>query len=154
MIRNKEKTGPVGSARRASEAEQDYLEAILELIEAKGYAKAVEIAQRLQLKGPSVTRMVQKLSRDGFLKYEKYRGIIMTERGRATAADMKRRHQLIRQFLIGLGVDAKTANLDAEGMEHHVSPRTLKCLANWLAKTPRFPRRKARSFRRAGPGGR
>ena len=133
-------------ARRASEAEQDYLEAILELIEAKGYAKAVEIAQRLNLKGPSVTRMVQKLSRDGFLRYEKYRGIVMTEHGRATAADMKRRHQLIRQFLIGLGVDARTADMDAEGMEHHVSPKTLKCLANWLTRTPGLARGKAVSF--------
>ena len=133
-------------ARRASEAEQDYLEAILELIEAKGYAKAVEIAQRLNLKGPSVTRMVQKLSRDGFLRYEKYRGIVMTEHGRATAADMKRRHQLIRQFLIGLGVDARTADRDAEGMEHHVSPKTLKCLANWLTRTPGLARGKAASF--------
>ena len=84
------------------------------MIEAKGYAKAVEIAQRLQLKGPSVTRMVQKLSRDGFLKYEKYRGIVMTRQGRATAADMRRRHHLIRKFLMGLGVDAQTANADAD----------------------------------------
>ncbi len=120
------------SLRHASEAGQDYLETIHELIETKGYAKAVEIAQHLKLKGPSVTRMVQKLSRDGYLTYEKYRGIVMTERGRATATDMQHRHQLIRQFLMGLGVDAKTANMDAEGMEHHVSPKTLKCLANWL----------------------
>lgn len=122
--------------RKASEAEQDYLEVIHELIEAKGYAKAVEIAQRLKLKGPSVTRMVQKLSRDGFLKYEKYRGIVMTERGRNTATDMQHRHQLIRQFLVGLGVDAKTADADAEGMEHHISPKTLKCLSSWLQKSP------------------
>lgn len=120
----------------ASEAEQDYLEAIHELIETRGYAKVVEIAERLKLKGPSVTRMVQKLSRDGFLKYEKYRGIIMTEKGRATATDMKHRHQLLRAFLMGLGVDEKTADADAEGMEHHVSPKTLKCLANWLAQRP------------------
>jgi len=131
MIGNRKKA-PL--PRRASEAEQDYLEAIHELIEAKGYAKAVEIAQRLQLKGPSVTRMLQKLSRDGFLKYEKYRGIVMTRQGRATATDMQRRHQLIRKFLMGLGVDAKTANTDAEGMEHHISPKTLKCLANWLSR--------------------
>lgn len=117
----------------ASEAEQDYLEVIHELIETRGYAKVVEIAERLHLKGPSVTRMVQKLSRDGFLKYEKYRGIVMTDQGRATATDMKHRHQLLREFLIGLGVDAKTAERDAEGMEHHISPKTLKCLSNWLS---------------------
>jgi Mn-dependent DtxR family transcriptional regulator len=121
--------------RRASAAAQDYLEVIHELIETKGYAKSVEIAEKLQLKGPSVTRMVQKLSRDGYLQYEKYRGIVMTRQGRATATDMQRRHRLIRRFLMGLGVDVKTADADAEGMEHHISPKTLKCLARWLSRT-------------------
>ncbi len=123
-------------SKSASEAEQDYLEAIHELIETKGYAKVVEIAERLNLKGPSVTRMVQKLSRDGYLKYEKYRGIVMTDQGRLTATDMQRRHHLLQNFLMGLGVDAKTAYADAEGMEHHVSPKTLKYLASWLEQKP------------------
>jgi Mn-dependent DtxR family transcriptional regulator len=121
--------------KTASTAEQDYLEAIQELIDSKGYVKAVEIAERLKLKGPSVTRMVQKLSRDGFLKYEKYRGIVLTDEGRETAMEMRRRHKLLREFLIDLGVDAKTADADAEGMEHHVSPKTLKCLASWLGRS-------------------
>jgi Mn-dependent DtxR family transcriptional regulator len=115
-----------------STAEQDYLEAIYELIEEKGYAKVVDIAERLALRGPSVTRMVQKLSRDGFLKSEKYRGIVMTEKGRATARDMQRRHQLLREFLMMLGVDSRTANEDAEGMEHHVSRKTLRCIDEFV----------------------
>jgi Mn-dependent DtxR family transcriptional regulator len=117
-----------------SSAEQDYLEAIEELIERKGYAKVVEIAERLNLKGSSVTRMIQKLARNGFLKYEKYRGITMTETGRRTAIEMKQRHQLLRNFLISVGVDPKTADDDAEGMEHHVSKKTLACLEKWLEK--------------------
>lgn len=124
-------------SQHESSAAQDYLETIYELIESKGYAKVVEIAQRLGLKGPSVTRMIQKLSREGFLKYEKYRGVIMTTRGKQTAIDMQRRHQLLRDFLMSLGVDAKTADRDAEGMEHHVSPLTLKCLARWLKNNAR-----------------
>lgn len=120
------------SQKECSTAEQDYLEAIYELIEEKGYAKVVDIAERLVLKGPSVTRMVQKLTRDGFLKSEKYRGIIMTEKGKATARDMQRRHQLLREFLMLLGVDHKTANMDAEGMEHHVSRKTLKCIDEFV----------------------
>ncbi|PIR21527.1 MAG: transcriptional regulator [Deltaproteobacteria bacterium CG11_big_fil_rev_8_21_14_0_20_47_16] len=118
--------------KTCSTAEQDYLEAIYELIEDKGYAKVVDIAERLSLKGPSVTRMVQKLSRDGFLKSEKYRGITMTSKGKATARDMQRRHQLLREFLQILGVDRKTADMDAEGMEHHVSKRTLKCIDEFV----------------------
>lgn len=118
--------------KNCSTAEQDYLEAIYELIEEKGYAKVVDIAAHLRLKGPSVTRMVQKLSRDGFLKSEKYGGIVMTENGRATARDMQRRHQLLRKFLMRLGVDRKTADADAEGMEHHVSRKTLRCIDKLL----------------------
>jgi len=117
-----------------SSAEQDYLEAIEGLIETKGYAKVVEIAERLNLKGSSVTRMIQKLARNGFLKYEKYRGITMTEAGRKTALEMKHRHKLLRNFLIEIGVDAKTADDDAEGMEHCVSRKTLAHLEKWLEK--------------------
>lgn len=118
--------------QKTTTAAQDYLEAIYELIEEKGYAKVVDIAAKLKLSGPSVTRMVQKLSRDGFLKSEKYRGITMTENGKATARDMQKRHQLLREFLMLLGVDSKTANLDAEGMEHCVSRKTLKCIDTFM----------------------
>jgi Mn-dependent DtxR family transcriptional regulator len=117
---------------KATTAAQDYLEAIYELIADKGYAKVVDIAEKLDLSGPSVTRMVQKLSREGFLKSEKYRGIIMTDKGKTTARDMQRRHQLLREFLILLGVDQKTANADAEGMEHHVSRKTLRCIDEFV----------------------
>ena len=126
------KTTPVRSS--PSSAEQDYLEAIEGLIESKGYAKVVEIAERLNLKGSSVTRMIQKLARNGYLTYEKYRGITMTERGRRTAIEMKQRHQLLRNFLIEIGVDPKTADDDAEGMEHCVSKKTLMRLEKWLQK--------------------
>lgn len=121
-------------AHKATTAAQDYLEAIYELIKEKGYAKVVDIAERLDLSGPSVTRMVQKLSREGFLKSEKYRGIIMTEKGKITARDMQKRHYLLREFLILLGVDSETANADAEGMEHHVSRKTLKCIEDFVAE--------------------
>jgi Mn-dependent DtxR family transcriptional regulator len=131
-------------SRAPSSAEQDYLEAIEELIERKGYAKVVEIAERLNLKGSSVTRMIQKLARNGFLKYEKYRGITMTEAGRRTAIEMKQCHQLLRNFLITVGVDPKTADDDAEGMEHHVSKKTLACLEKWLEKRAR-PERSRRA---------
>lgn len=129
------------NSKSVSTAEEDYLEAINDLIDTRGFAKVIEIAEKLKLKGPSVTRMVQKLSRDGYLKYEKYRGIVMTEKGRETAMEMRRRHELIRRFLIGLGVDAKTADADAEGMEHHVSPKTLKCLSDWLENGGRGSRK-------------
>lgn len=119
-------------AQKATTAAQDYLEAIYELIEEKGYAKVIDIAEKLGLSGPSVSRMVQKLSREGFLKSEKYRGITMTDKGRATAKEMQKRHHLLREFLMLLGVDHKTADADAEGMEHHVSRKTIKCIEDFV----------------------
>jgi Mn-dependent DtxR family transcriptional regulator len=126
----------MSTSRKPSTAEQDYLEAIHELIEQKGYAKVVDIAERLNLKGSSVTRMIQKLSTAGFLNYEKYRGLGMTTLGKKTATDMQKRHRLLRDFLIGIGVDAETAERDAEGMEHHVSDKTLKKLADYAKRHP------------------
>src|SRR5437016_13534018 len=68
-----------------SQSAEDYLERIQELIEEKGYARVVDIASSLQVKQASVTGMVQKLGEMGYLNYEKYRGLILTDKGRAVA---------------------------------------------------------------------
>ena len=64
-----------------SQTAEDYLERIHELIEEKGYARVVDIASSLRVKQASVTSMVQKLAELGYLNYEKYRGLVLTEKG-------------------------------------------------------------------------
>src|SRR6266513_2499442 len=64
---------------------EDYLERIHELIDKKGYARVVDIASSLKVKQASVTSMVQKLAEAGYLNYEKYRGLILTDQGRDVA---------------------------------------------------------------------
>jgi Mn-dependent DtxR family transcriptional regulator len=114
--------------RPASSAVEDYLEQILELINTKGYARVVDIAQRLSISQASVSNMVQKLDSDGLLKYEKYRGLVLTTAGEALARNITHRHQVLADFLQLLGLDESTIYHDVEGMEHHVSPATVHAL--------------------------
>src|SRR5882757_6945053 len=102
-------------------AVEDYLERILELINTKGYARVVDIAERLGISQASVTNMVQRLDAEGLLQYEKYRGLILTTAGESLAINITRRHESLTEFLNLLGLDAETVYRDVEGMEHHVS---------------------------------
>ena len=113
-----------------SQSAEDYLERIHELIEEKGYARVVDIARSLEVKQASVTSMVQKLGEAGYLNYEKYRGLILTEKGRAVARKIQQRHATLARFFSLFGLDADTQRLDIEGIEHHLSPATVECLAN------------------------
>jgi Mn-dependent DtxR family transcriptional regulator len=70
------------SALGSSTAVEDYLERILGLINSKGYARVVDIAAALKISQASVTNMVQRLDAEGLLKYEKYRGLILTVAGK------------------------------------------------------------------------
>jgi len=114
--------------RHASSVVEDYLERILELINNKGYARVVDIAQRLQISKASVTNMVQRLDAEGLLKYEKFRGLVLTTAGEALAQNITHRHQLLTDFLKLLGLDDEVIYHDVEGMEHHISPPTLRAI--------------------------
>ena len=113
-----------------SQSAEDYLERIHELIEEKGYARVVDIASSLEVKQASVTSMVQKLGELGYVNYEKYRGLILTDKGREVAMRIQRRHETLSRFFSLLGLDSKTQQADIEGIEHHLSAETLKCLAD------------------------
>jgi Mn-dependent DtxR family transcriptional regulator len=111
---------------------EDYLEVIYELIQYKGYATTIDISEYLNVSSPSVTKMVQKLNESGHLNYEKYRGIRLTDKGTLVAKNIRERHGLLAEFLKIIGVDEDTANKDAEGIEHHLQPKTLGRLENFI----------------------
>lgn len=113
-----------------SQSAEDYLERIHELIEVKGYARVVDIASSLKVRQASVTAMVQKLGRAGFVKYEKYRGLVLTDEGRTVARNIQNRHATLSRFFSLFGLDAETQRADIEGIEHHLSPATLEMLAD------------------------
>lgn len=105
---------------------EDYLEQISQLIEEKGYARVIDIAERLSISQASVTNMVKRLDTEGLVNYEKYRGMTLTERGKEVADYIIRRHELLTRFLQLFGVDDETIYDDVEGMEHHISSPTMR----------------------------
>jgi Mn-dependent DtxR family transcriptional regulator len=100
---------------------EDYIEQIYLLIKDKGYARVSDIAEALSVHPSSVTKMVQKLDKDDYLIYEKYRGLILTQKGKKTGKRLVERHFLLEQFLRIIGVDEAKIYEDVEGMEHHLS---------------------------------
>src|SRR5699024_11951175 len=100
---------------------EDYIEQIYNLIDFKGYARVSDIAEGLDVHPSSVTKMVQKLDKDGFLIYEKYRGLILTDHGHKIGKRLVFRHDLLEDFLEIIGVDEHKIYDDVEGIEHHLS---------------------------------
>ncbi|WP_017472296.1 transcriptional regulator MntR [Amphibacillus jilinensis] len=100
---------------------EDHIEQIYLLIESKGYARVSDIADALEVHPSSVTKMVQKLDKDGYLNYEKYRGLILTAQGKKIGKRLVYRHELLEQFLALIGVDQENIYQDVEGIEHHLS---------------------------------
>ena len=108
-----------------SEIAEDYVELIQELLEQTGEARPVEIAERMGVRQPTVAKNLTRLQREGLIRRERYRSVFLTDSGRALAETCRERHRIVVAFLLGLGLDRETAEQDAEGIEHHVSDRTL-----------------------------
>jgi Mn-dependent DtxR family transcriptional regulator len=111
---------------------EDYLEVIYELIKKRGYATQTDISESLNVSLPSVTKMLQRLDESKYLEYEKYRAINLTEEGIEVAENIHEKHGLLSEFFKMIGVDEAVANIDAEGIEHHLHPQTLKKLREFI----------------------
>lgn len=111
---------------------EDYLEIISELVELKGYATTLDISRYMHVSAPSVTKMLQRLDENGFLEYEKYHGINLTSKGIQIAEGIRQKHGILLEFFEILEVGYETANQDAEGIEHHLNPKTIKQLRKFI----------------------
>ncbi|WP_280768407.1 transcriptional regulator MntR [Salipaludibacillus daqingensis] len=100
---------------------EDYLERIYLLIEEKGYARVSDIADALEVHPSSVTKMVQKLDTQEYLVYEKYRGLVLTAKGKKIGKRLVYRHELLEEFMRIIGVNESGIYHDVEGIEHHLS---------------------------------
>jgi len=118
---------------------EDYLEVVYELIQKKGYARSADIAERLAVKSGSVTGMLQRLDAMGLIVYERYRGLSLTSKGEALARAVQQRHLAILKFLRILGIEEKTALLDAEGIEHHVRQTTITRITRFVDFATQHP---------------
>jgi DtxR family manganese transport transcriptional regulator len=115
------------------ERAEDYVELIADLTAEKGEARAVDMAERLGISHVSVSRTLQRLKREGYVTMEPYRAVFLTESGSQLAQEAQKRHELVLQFLLAIGVPPETAETDAEGIEHHVSQATLSAMRSFLA---------------------
>jgi DtxR family manganese transport transcriptional regulator len=120
---------------RASETAQDYVEAIADLTVAVGEARVVDLARRLGVTHVTVNRTLARLQQAGYVNTKPYRAIFLTNAGHRLAGECKRRHETVVAFLRSLGVPEKAAEMDAEGIEHHVSPETLAVFERRLRKS-------------------
>ncbi len=120
------------TTKKESERREDYLEIISELVEMKGYATTLDISRYMNVSPPSVTKMLQKLDEKGYLEYEKYHGINLTEKGNKIAHAIRQKHDILLEFFEILGVGNETANQDAEGIEHHLNPKTIRQLRKFI----------------------
>lgn len=118
----------------ATETGEDYVELVAELIAEKGEARTVDLAKRLGVTSVTVSKTIQRLERDGLVKTEPYRSIFLTDKGRAVAEEVRERHETLRSFLISMGVPAEIAEADSEGMEHHISEETLRCMKRFMER--------------------
>lgn len=124
------------SVRHAHETElvEDYVELVADLIDSKGEARAVDLAHRFGVAQATVAKMLRRLDERGLVVREPYRNILLTDAGRTLAEQSRRRHALVLDFLLALGVDDAVARRDAEGIEHHVSEDTLEAMRRFLDK--------------------
>ncbi len=117
-----------------TEVAEDYVELVSDLIAARGEARSVDLAECLGISPATVNKTVARLQRDGYLTTERYRSIFLTQKGEELADAMRERHRIVYDFLRAIGVSEATAELDAEGLEHHVSEETLRCFERIIAK--------------------
>ena len=117
-----------------TENTEDYLEIIADLLNSKGEARIVDIANELDIAQATANKTIQRLQNQGFVKKEPYRSIFLTLKGQELARISKKRHIVVLTFLKKLGIDPQTAEADAEGIEHHVSDKTLKKMEQFNKK--------------------
>jgi len=118
--------------KESTATREDYLEIISELVDLKGYATTLDISRYMNVSPPSVTGMLQKLDEGGYLEWEKYHGINLTEKGKQTANTIRQKHGLLLDFFEILGVGIDIANQDIEGIEHHLNPKTIRQLRKFV----------------------
>lgn len=108
-----------------NENTEDYLELIGDLLNQNGEARIVDIAEKLDIAQATANKTIKRLVSQGFVKKEPYRSIFLTLKGQVIASNSKKKHKIVYSFLKNLGLDHNTASADSEGIEHHVSEKTL-----------------------------
>tara|TARA_B100001093_G_C26458612_1_gene855432 strand:+ start:164 stop:613 length:450 start_codon:yes stop_codon:yes gene_type:complete len=115
-----------------TETAEDYVELIADLIEVNGEARVVDLANRFGVSHATVNKTITRLKKEGLVNAQPYRSLFLTDEGQKLAEMCKERHMLVVDFLKSIGVSNKVAEMDAEGIEHHVSKETLQAFKRFI----------------------
>lgn len=111
------------------------MEAVADVVSHKGECRVGDLAKHFDVSHVTVSRIVRRLQAAGLMETQPYRPIQLTEKGKKLAKKSKQRHEIVFAFLLAIGVDEATAEIDSEGIEHHVSPKTLEAMKQFLEGT-------------------
>lgn len=112
----------------ATETAEDYVEAIARLLADRGVCRVVDLARCFDVSHVTVTKIVARLKENDLVVSEPYKSLELTEAGELLAAEARERHEIVYQFLLAHGISRAVAATDSEGIEHHVSPETLRAM--------------------------
>jgi len=121
-------------AAHRDETAEDYVEAIMQIQADRGEARVRDLSKLMGVSHVTVTRIVARLAREKLVITKPYKPIELTTAGRKLAGHIRRRHEVVLAFLVSLGVPADQAEIDAEGIEHHVSEATIRAMQRATAK--------------------
>ena len=135
---------------------EDYLKAVYEAVEQKGYVRIRDISKELGVRPSTVVEMMRKLHGNGLVVYEKYGGITLTPQGREIAEAVKKRHDTFKKFLEIILVPEDIAAKDAHMLEHQLDPKTILQFTRFVefitqaiaTKHPKFIGRWMEQFRK------
>jgi Mn-dependent DtxR family transcriptional regulator len=108
--------------------QEDYLHAIFLLTLSGKEARMSDIAKALEVKKPSVSQMAERLKKQGYISYRPYQDITLTGKGRRIALAIHERHEALADFFTTIGIPKKIQEHDIHGLEHYLSPITLRKL--------------------------
>ncbi|MGN0631777.1 MAG: metal-dependent transcriptional regulator [Ruminococcus sp.] len=112
---------------------EDYIETIL-ILSKRGEVRSIDIVNEMNLSKPSVSRAVGILKKGGFINVDKDGYITLTYEGRKLAESVYERHTVLTEWLVGIGVDEKTAAEDACRLEHSFSSESFSKLKEHIEK--------------------
>lgn len=121
----------------ANETAEDYVEAIAETIGTNGVCRNADLARLFAVSHVTVNKTIGRLQKEGLVETEPYGPVSLTAAGEKLAGESRRRHEIVLEFLLSLGVSQSVAEIDSEGIEHHVSEETLAAFQRRLGKPQR-----------------
>jgi DtxR family manganese transport transcriptional regulator len=115
-----------------AELVEDYVEEIANLFACRGEVRCADLAKRFGVSAAAVSKFISRLRSAGLVESEPYRGVFLTLEGKQLAKKVARRHHIVYQTLIKMGVPESKAKADAEGIEHHCSKATVEAMQRYL----------------------